>query len=477
MRSASGPPARAIASRARPNVSCVDAAPAPRGPQRLRHRHRGRARSPRHPLIERNPGEEAPDVGLGDVQPRERFPLLSGRHAMRSAHRLHLVGAHQPRMVVLVTGERESETLDGVGEEAGRPVAGDTLERFQHALHVVPAEVRHQRFELGVVVLRDQRPHPAACADVGQQAFAPRRPALDHERRVQRIRTRVDPLPKRLAPRTRERLLQLLAVLDGDDVPSHAREQAVEPAEQPIADHRIEALAVVVDHPPQVAHVVLPPFEERLVDVALIELRVPDHRHHPPAVPVPTKPFVRIEIVLDQGRERRHRDPEPHRPGGDVHVVGVLGARRIGLHPAEGTEAFELLPRLSSQQVLDGVEHRARVRLHRDTVRGAEHVHVERGHESHHGCRAGLVPPYLQSVDVRSDVVCVVNHPRREPQDAALERPQHRQAVGACELQGSVEVDRWMGHRVTHWRALILTIRASLFLHLRNVLLIWLILV
>ena len=126
------------------------------------------------------------------------------------------------------------------------------------------------------------------------------------------------------------------------------------------------ALAVVVDHPPQIAHVVLPAFEERLVDVALVELRVPDDRHHPPAPPVRPEPLVRIEVVLHQRRERRHRDPEPDRAGGDVHVVGVLGARRIGLHPAERAEALELLPGLPAEQVLDGVEHRARVRLHRD---------------------------------------------------------------------------------------------------------------
>ena len=284
MRSASGPPARAIASRARPNVSCVDAAETPgsRRRDRLRHRQGRRARAPRYPLVERDPGEKTPSIRLRDVQPREPLPFLPRRHAVRCAHRLDLLRAHQPRVVVLVSGEGKSVALDGVGEEAGRPLVGDVCERLEHALDVVPSEIGHQRPELVVVVLRDERPHTLARADVAEQVLAPRGPSLHYQRRVQGVRACVDPLAERLAPRAPERLAQLRAVLDGDDIPSHAREQAVEAAEQPVADHRVEALAVVVDDPPQIAHIVFPAFRGALR--RRCPRRAPRHRRSPPSV-------------------------------------------------------------------------------------------------------------------------------------------------------------------------------------------------
>ena len=62
---------------------------------RLRYRNRRRTGTPGHPLIERNPGEKSPHVRLRDIQPRERLPLLSLRHPVRSAHRLDILRAQQ----------------------------------------------------------------------------------------------------------------------------------------------------------------------------------------------------------------------------------------------------------------------------------------------------------------------------------------------------------------------------------------------
>ena len=113
-----------------------------------------------------------------------------------------------------------------------------------------------------------------------RQRLAPARAALEDQRRVERVGAVVDPLPQMLAVGLGEGRLQELAVLQGDDAPADQLEHLADAAEQPVVDDAVEALAVVVDHPPEVPHVVLPAFEQRLEDVALVELGVADERHH-----------------------------------------------------------------------------------------------------------------------------------------------------------------------------------------------------
>src|SRR3546814_16703336 len=69
------------------------------------------------------------------------------------------------------------------------------------------------------------------------------------------------------------------------------------------------------------------------------------------------------------------------RAGREVDVVDVLGARGVGLRATEAAEVLHLVAALVAEQVLDGVEHRARMRLHGDTVGRAQHVEIKRRHE------------------------------------------------------------------------------------------------
>jgi len=96
--------------------------------------------------------------------------------------------------------------------------------------------------------------------------------------------------------------------------------------EQPVFHHRVEALAVVVDDPPHVADIVLPALEERLEDVPLVELRVPDERDHAPRRLVAWDEVFQAQIVLGERGEEGDRHPERHRAGREVDVVRVLGA-------------------------------------------------------------------------------------------------------------------------------------------------------
>jgi hypothetical protein len=74
--------------------------------------------------------------------------------------------------------------------------------------------------------------------------------------------------------------LQLLSVFECLHPPAHVGKQLIETSEQPIAYHRVQALAVVVHHPPEVAHIVLPTFQQGLEHIALVQLGVAHQRHH-----------------------------------------------------------------------------------------------------------------------------------------------------------------------------------------------------
>src|SRR3546814_3659818 len=97
-------------------------------------------------------------------------------------------------------------------------------------------------------------------------------------RRIELVRAGVDPGAQRLAAGLAEGGLQQVAVLDGDDLPAHRAEQLVELAVEVLVRHRVKTLAVVIDHPPGVAQVVLPALHEGLVDVALVEFGITDQR-------------------------------------------------------------------------------------------------------------------------------------------------------------------------------------------------------
>ena len=178
--------------------------------------------------------------------------------------------------------------------------------------------------------------------EVARQRLAPGRAALVDQRRVERVGAVVDPLPQMLAAGLGEGRFQQLAVLQGDDAPADQLEHLVDAAEQPVGDHAVEALAVVVDDPPEIADVVLPAFEQRLEDVALVELGVADQRDHPAGRALAGAQLLQAHIVLHQRGEQRHRHAEADRAGREIDVVDVLGARRIGLRAAQAAEALEL---------------------------------------------------------------------------------------------------------------------------------------
>jgi hypothetical protein len=201
-------------------------------------------------------------------------------------------------MVVLVAGEGQAVALDGVRDEAAHAIVRRRGEGAQHRLHVVAGEVGHETVQARIVVLVEQRADAAHVAEVADELGAPGRSALVRQRRVERVRALVDPAPERVAAAPGERLVQERPVLEGDDVEAGGAAHVVQAREQSIAHHAVEALPVVVDHPPHVPHVVLPALEHRLEDVALVELRVAHQGHHATGRDVVADESLQPHVVL-----------------------------------------------------------------------------------------------------------------------------------------------------------------------------------
>src|SRR5262249_23698252 len=149
-------------------------------------------------------------------------------------------------------------------------------------------------------------------------------------------------------------LHQQRAVFEDDDIPAEGLKQRLKAGPQAFADDRIEALAVVVDDPPAITQVLLPAFEDGFEDIALIELGVTHERNHAPFGLICT-PAMGAHVILHEAGKERLRDAQPYRSGGEVDVVGVLGARGIALRALVAAEELELLARLPPEEILDGV--------------------------------------------------------------------------------------------------------------------------
>src|SRR5262249_17111558 len=201
----------------------------------------------------RYPLEKSLELGRRDGEPFELVPFMPGPDIHRGAQAFGLRRRHQPGVVVLVAGKRQPEALDGVADEADRAVVIDLCEGFEQRGEVVPGEVGHQPRQLLIRARLYQSRDVALVADLIEQALAPGGAALEDERGVELVRTIVDPLAQALSASLAERLLQQRAVFENDDVPAEGFEQRLIARPQALADHRVEALAVVVDDPPAIA--------------------------------------------------------------------------------------------------------------------------------------------------------------------------------------------------------------------------------
>ena len=339
MRSASGLSPLPSSLRMRPKGLLRGHAGAGAEGQRVGQRH-GRRRMPARLAVEGDRADELLQRLVVEPEAGEAGPLGAFVHVHLGPEVGHLLFGHDAGVIVLVAGEGQPEALDRVGDEAVGNVGIDLAQRLQHRLHVVAREVGHQVLQAVVVVVREQVLHSRDVADVLDQPLAPGGAALEGERAVELVGTVVDPLAERLAAGLGEGGLLAAAVLQDHHLPADRQEEVLDLLEQAVGDHTVEALAVIVDDPPEVPHVVLPALQQRLEDVALVELGIAHDRDHAAGRALVGRELVEAHVVLDHGGEERHADAEPDRAGGDVDVVAVLGARRVALRAAEGPKVL-----------------------------------------------------------------------------------------------------------------------------------------
>ncbi len=281
MRAANSVSPRASSLRTSPNPCWVDIDGRRRERKPLGHVDHGRAEPAPVVAVERHFGKKRLQRRRRLRQPLELLPLVAGTDILRAAPLLHLGDRHQAGMVVLVALERQADALDGVGDEADRTVVIDGLKSLDHAGHIVAAEVGHQGQQFLIAAPLDQFRDRALVADLVGEVLAERRAALEAQRRIHRVRAGIDPFPQGLAAGLGEGLLHQPAVFHDHHVPAEITEHGFEFLPQPLAHHRIEALAVIVDHPPGIAQAVLPALQQRLEDIALVHLGVADQGDHP----------------------------------------------------------------------------------------------------------------------------------------------------------------------------------------------------
>ena len=392
---------------------------------------------------------------FGIVDRGELLPLLALGHAHVALPLGHLGLVHQPAVIVLVAGDRRAPALDRVGEETDRAVMIDRGEGVGHGRDAIAAEIFHQFRQLPVGTRLDEPGDVALVAEIVHQVLAPHRAAHEGQRRIELVGASVDPVFQLVAALLGEGRALQVTVLDPHHVPAEGLEDLLDAPEQPLVDDAIERLTIVVDDPPGVAQVVLPALLQRLVDIALVEFGVADQRHHAAGLEILT-PILGGDVVLHDRGERGDGDAQSHRTRGEIDVIDVLGPRRVGLHPAKPAEILHLLARLVAHQVLHRVEDRRGVRLDRHPVLGPERGEIERRHDRHHRGRRRLVPADLDPVDLGADVVGVVDHPVRQPQQPLFDGLEmggvHGSGVPPCMTVMNLSVSMLPPHRMTPTR-------------------------
>ena len=189
-------------------------------------------------------------------------------------------------------------------------------------------------------------------------------------------------------------------------------------------DDPVEALAVQVDDPEDVAEAARLRLEQRLPQVAFVELRISEQRDEPAAC---SGAEVRLDVAVRKRAEEGRSRPDPDRSGRVVDRKVILRPARVGLEPAECPERRQVAAVEPAEQVLDAWSTGEACGF-TDTRSAASQIpEVERGHERDHRGGGGLVAADLELVVLRTLVVCVVDDPRREPEHAALDLPKRLQ--------------------------------------------------
>ena len=260
---------------------------------------------------------------------------------------------------------RQRPALDRVGEDDARAVAdGVGLPvAVEQAREVVAAEVAEGGEEILVVEV----------VDVDLDALPQLRRGRAQQPLVLLVGHRVD------AGAQVGALGEARAVLDHHGVPAGGLEHRGEAAGGDVGHDAVQRLAVEVHDPHDLAQAGDHRVGDRLPAGALVELGVADQGDL--AAAARHVEVARDVAVRERAPDRRGR-AEADAAGGVVDRVRVLRPARVGLQPAVLAQLRQIRPVQPPEQVVDGVQHRAGVRLDADPVRRLEHPEVQGAHEA-----------------------------------------------------------------------------------------------
>ncbi len=270
-----------------------------------------------------------------DIKARRHIPFLPVGDVVLQLEGIHLRDIHQTGMVVLMALKRGGIALDRIGNKHGRFIVGNCIKGIKHRLHAMTAQIGHQIMQGVIIIIPQKIGQCIVAGHIGCDLFAPCGPALESEGRIDVIWHIIKPFLKRLAARLGKGIMKLAAIFDGDHVPANRAEEPADDAEQMRINHPIKALTVIIDHPPDIANVMLPGIKQGFVNIAFIKFGIPDKGDHAAGLLALGQHVFIAQIILCQGCEIGHRRTKPDRAGGKINLIAILGPRRIGLRAAK----------------------------------------------------------------------------------------------------------------------------------------------
>ena len=400
---------RASSTRTRPNASWVEIGlPDPQiGALRDGDAQGGGARRPGQVLAP----ARWPRCPAGDAGSRRSHSVSRSSPSEPAASSI-CVDAQQRRVVARVAGDRQPPALDGVGEDHARPVvdaashcrsASSTPARSWPPRSVTSAAssssgpVADEAVDLG----SGRRPGTACAARPGSG-----RTATGTARWASASihwRSASPPGWSNAACSRRPYFTSTTCQPAASNCPRHWSIRT--PGTTRSRDWRLKSTIQVTLPRPGGGRV-----GDGLPDVALVELGVADQRDEAAAGPGAE---VGVDVAAGGGGEQRRGRAQADRAGGEVDLVGVLGAGRVGLQAAAGAQLRQVGAVEVAEQVLDRVEDRRGVRLDRDPVRPVEVGEVQRGHRGDQRGAGRLVAADLDPVAGVAVVVGGVDDPGR----------------------------------------------------------------
>ncbi len=218
-------------------------------------------------------------------------------------------------MIVLMPHQGQAPSLDRIGDKACGAIIWHCRESMQQGRNIVTAQIGHQGIQPRIVIAVDQAVQILIMGQVPLDLRAPGGRALKGQGRIDIIGTCIDPPLQRLPARLGKSGHLFRAIFQCDHVPANGPEEPPDNPEQLFVYHPIQALPVVINHPPDIADVMFPGVHQGFIDIPLVQFRIAHQGDHAPGRFTGWNDVLQPEVILSQGCKIGDRRPQPDRSG------------------------------------------------------------------------------------------------------------------------------------------------------------------